>query len=76
MSAGSEPDRVSAADKIRHSPDHYKVCEGCGSIVVAKAGVCPNCNAYRFDISPEAVLKQVEILVARQPLSIDKRDYL
>jgi len=76
MTAGSESDRTSAADKIRNNPDHYKVCEGCGSIVVSKAGVCPNCNAYRFDSSAEAVLKQVDILVARQPLSIDKRDYL
>lgn len=73
-----ESERSSRADvaaKIKKKPSVYKVCEGCGSIVVQKASVCPNCNAYRFDPSIDAVLAQVDLLASRDPLSIDKSDY-
>ncbi len=71
----SRPGRADMAAKIKKKPSSYKVCEGCGSIVLAKANVCPNCNAYRFDPSVEAVLAQAEVLASRDPLSIDKNDY-
>lgn len=63
------------AAKIKEKPSGYKVCEGCGSIVLKKAAMCPNCNAYRFDASAEAVIRQAEELSKRDPLSIDKNDY-
>lgn len=63
------------AEKIKQKPALYKVCEGCGSIVVRKATICPNCNAYRFDGSVEAVLAQAEELASRAPLSVDRCDY-
>ncbi len=71
----SSSSRADVAAKIKKKPSAYKVCEGCGSIVVQKASVCPNCNAYRFDGSIDAVLAQVDILASRDPLSIDKSDY-
>ncbi|MFZ5805772.1 MAG: hypothetical protein ACOY3I_00995 [Verrucomicrobiota bacterium] len=72
---GGGSNRADVAAKIKQKPSSYKVCEGCGSIVVAKANVCPNCNAYRFDVSEETVIRQVDILAAREPLSVDKNDY-
>ncbi|MDD5262558.1 MAG: hypothetical protein PHD76_12000 [Methylacidiphilales bacterium] len=71
-----ELSRKEAAEKIISAPQKYKVCESCGSIVVKKADVCPNCNAYRFDISAESVTAQAKLLAARNPLSIEKNDYI
>ena len=68
--------RSEIALKIKASPRKYKVCECCGSIVVLKASVCPNCNAYRFDTSTESVVTQAEYLANRAPLSIDSKDYV
>ena len=41
-------DRARQADKIVKNPSNYKICEGCDSIVLAKAHTCPNCAGYRF----------------------------
>jgi RNA polymerase subunit RPABC4/transcription elongation factor Spt4 len=70
-----ENSRKEAAAKIIAAPNKFKICESCGSIVVKKADVCPNCNAYRFDESPEAVITQAELLAARAPLSVKYEDY-
>ncbi|MDR1144658.1 MAG: hypothetical protein LBK71_00785 [Verrucomicrobiales bacterium] len=71
----SENSRKEAADKIIAAPGKFKICESCGSIVVKKADVCPNCNAYRFDASSAAVIAQAELLAARAPLSVEHEDY-
>lgn len=68
--------RKEAAQKIVAAPQKYKVCESCGSIVVKKADVCPNCNAYRFDERADSVVAQAKLLAARDPLSIEKNDYM
>lgn len=68
--------RKEAAEKIKAHPKKYKVCEGCGSIVVKKTTVCPNCNAYRFECSVECVIEQAEALASRDPQSIEHQDYL
>ena len=68
--------RREAAQKIVATPQKYKVCESCGSIVMKKADVCPNCNAYRFDGAQETVVAQAKLLAARDPLSIEKNDYM
>lgn len=75
MSESKETSRKDAASKIIAEPGKYKVCESCGSIVVLKSSTCPNCNAYRFDVSVEHVRAQAELLADRDPLSIDKKDY-
>jgi len=71
-----ELSRKEAAEKIMGTPQKYKVCESCGSIVVKKADVCPNCNGYRFDPSSETVVEQARLLATRNPLSIDRTDYI
>ena len=69
------PDRAGAAAKILAKPADYKVCEGCGSIVLKKALLCPNCHAYRFDESTLLVIKQAELLGSREAASVTKEDY-
>jgi uncharacterized OB-fold protein len=76
MNAPEQQDRHVLAAKIKESPQDYKVCEGCGSIVLKKTAICPNCNAYRFNNTTESILSQAEVLANRSPLSIDKKDYL
>lgn len=72
---GTSPDRATAAAKILAQPSEYKVCEGCGSIVLKKALLCPNCHAYRFDESVTRVILQAEILGSREAASVTKDDY-
>lgn len=72
----SDPTRREAAAKILAEPSKYKICESCGSIVARKASTCPNCNAYRFDSRVESVRNQAEALANRNPLSIEKQDYV
>ena len=69
------PDRASAAAKILAKPADYKVCDGCGSIVLKKALLCPNCHAYRFDESTPLVIKQAKLLGSREAASVTKEDY-
>ena len=69
------PERASAAAKILAKPADYKVCEGCGSIVLKKALLCPNCHAYRFDESTPLVIKQAELLGSREAASVTREDY-
>jgi NADH pyrophosphatase NudC (nudix superfamily) len=69
------PDRANAAAKILAKPADYKVCEGCGSIVLKKALLCPNCHAYRFDESTPLVIRQAELLGSRDAASVTKEDY-
>ena len=52
-----------------------KIVRPCGSIVLKKALLCPNCHAYRFDESLVRVGKQAEILGSRDASSVTKDDY-
>jgi hypothetical protein len=62
--------RTQQAEKIAQSPQDYKVCEGCGSIVVARAVTCPSCHAYRFDATPQRVVVQAQELALRAASSV------
>jgi len=72
---GATPARASAAAKIIAHPSDYKVSEGCGSIVLKKALLCPNCHAYRFDEAVNRVVLQAEVLGSRDAASVTKDDY-
>jgi hypothetical protein len=76
MSRVSLEERLAAAAKIKASPQNFKVCESCGSIVARKSVSCPNCSAYRFDIDPAMVVHQADLLASRAPLSIESKDYI
>ena len=71
----SNTQRSVQAAKITASPDKYKVCEGCESIVGQSAVFCPSCNGYRFDTSPERVVAQAQILSSRERTSVLLSDF-
>jgi hypothetical protein len=66
-----KPDsRLKQAEKIATHPEQYKVCEGCGSIVVTRAVTCPSCHAYMFDNTPVRVIAQAKELALRAANSV------
>ena len=66
--------RIKQAEKIASHPEQYKVCEGCGSIVVMRAVTCPSCHAYRFDATPVRVVAQAKDLALRAANSVLSAD--
>lgn len=70
-----DTDRAERARKIIENPGAFKVCEGCESIVLKKTTVCSNCNAYRFDESPQRVVAQAQALAARERRSVISADF-
>jgi len=70
----NQDSRSKQAEKITHHPEQYKVCEGCGSIVVARAVTCPSCHAHRFDAAPTRVIAQAQTLALRNPSSVLSSD--
>jgi uncharacterized OB-fold protein len=70
----SKDSRQRQAEKIVHHPDQYKVCEGCGSIVVARAVTCPSCHSYRFDNTAARIVSQAQALALRNPSSVLSSD--
>lgn len=68
------PNRADTAAKIASSPQNYKVCEGCDSIVGKGAAICPNCHSFRFDDAPEAVVSQAVILGNREQRTVTAED--
>lgn len=74
MSDPAPPNRAATAAKIADNPVGYKVCEGCDSIVGSAAALCPNCHSYRFEASPERVIRQAHLLGAREQTSVTAQD--
>ena len=63
--------RRGAAEYIIDHWEHYKVCDGCDSIVTLKTQICPVCATYRFDASKETVVN-----MARELSKHDQRSLL
>lgn len=68
------PSRQEIAKSIIAAPTNYKVCEVCGSVVSVQADICPNCNAYRFNSSPDFVVEQAITLASREQRSVAPGD--
>ena len=66
--------RAEAAAKIAANPAAYKVCEGCSSIVGSGTAVCPNCHGFRFDDTPNQVVRQARLLGSREQTSVTAND--
>ena len=69
-------DRAKKAAEIVATPHHYKVCEGCDSIVAERVATCPNCYGYRFEESAEAVISQARLLGSREQNTVTAQDLL
>lgn len=64
------PDRKKAAETICASPQLYKVCVGCESVLNRRLHHCPFCQSYHFDESAEAVIAHAKLL-AEKPATMD-----
>ena len=71
-----QPDRAARAAKIIATPQNYKICEGCDSIVSERVATCPNCYGYRFNEEPDAVIRQAKLLGSREQRSVVTEDLL
>lgn len=69
-------ERQQKAQEIANSPDLYMVCEGCDSIVMREAHMCPNCHAYRFNAEPDVVIEKAIELGGREQRSISYEDLI
>lgn len=67
-------DRARRAQEIIANPEEYKLCEGCESIVRKRAASCPNCNGYRFEEDPQAVILQAQTLASRPQKTVRPED--
>ena len=67
-------ERARLAEEISETPEDYKVCEGCGSILRVHTAICPVCKAYRFDEHPESVVSQAKVLGSREATTITEED--
>lgn len=76
MSTTSREERSRQAAKIASEPERYKICEGCDSIVAAKAATCPNCYGYRFNDERQAVIDQALLLGGRDQTSVVAEDLM
>lgn len=68
------PNRAETAAKIASTPQNFKVCEGCDSIVGKATAICPNCHSFRFDDTAETVVKQAIMLGNREQRSVTADD--
>ena len=70
----AQENRQAQAAKIIQNASHFKVCEGCESIVKIHSLTCPNCHGYRFDSSTERVIAQAHYLGSRERTSVLSSD--
>jgi len=66
--------RAKAAEKIASEPHKYKICEGCGSILLKTATICSICHSYRFNENPADVVQQAHILGRREATCVTHDD--
>jgi hypothetical protein len=54
--------RASNARQVLNTPERYKICETCFSLVPRSDALCPFCQAYRFNTNVENVIKLAKLL--------------
>lgn len=69
-------ERRMQAEAIMASPEDYKVCDGCGSILRRSAAICPLCKCYRFDTSEGSVVAQAKELGSREAKTLSDDDWV
>jgi len=68
--------RREQAQRIIAAPEHFKVCEGCDSIVARLAIFCSNCHGYRFNEDECAIAETAQILANRPQRSVTADDLI
>jgi Zn finger protein HypA/HybF involved in hydrogenase expression len=76
MSDGHLAERAARAKTIISAPQHYKICQGCESIVTRRVATCPNCNGYRFNLDEDEIVAQAKLLASRPQTSVTESDLL
>jgi len=66
--------RLEAARQIIEKPQDFKICEGCGSILVRNVELCTNCHAYRFNHDEADIISRAQLLGAREQQSVTAED--
>ncbi|HRJ73348.1 MAG TPA: hypothetical protein PLS03_14080 [Terrimicrobiaceae bacterium] len=74
MSDAHLADRAARAQRIIDSPQDFKVCEGCESIVARRVVTCPNCHGYRFNSDPQEIIVHARSLASRPQTSVTASD--
>ena len=69
-------ERARQAAEIAGKPQHYKICEGCESIVSRRVPICPNCSGYRFNTAKQAIVNQAKLLGSREQTGVTAADLL
>ena len=67
-------ERARQAAEIAGRPQHYKICEGCESIVSRRVPICPNCSGYRFNTAKQAIVNQARLLGSREQTGVTAAD--
>ena len=74
--SASMGERARQAAEIAGKPQHYKICEGCESIVSRRVPICPNCSGYRFNTARQAIVNQARLLGSREQTGVTAADLL
>ena len=59
--------KAEAATYICENTNLYKVCEGCDSIVLSIAFLCPACKSYRFNANKTYIQKTAKRILKSEP---------
>ena len=66
--------RILDAIEIIISPDLYKICEGCDSILFKKTIICPSCKSYRFNEDEDYIINTATELAFKEKKSVTQDD--
>ena len=67
-------DRQAAAERVVADATHYKVCEGCDSVVSSNSVTCSQCHGYRFVSDPNRVINQARLLALTPQQGVSPED--
>lgn len=66
--------RKKSALLIMSSPDLFKICEGCDSIIKYTVNICKICKSYRFNSDIDDIIEHAKILGNREQTTVTEED--
>jgi RNA polymerase subunit RPABC4/transcription elongation factor Spt4 len=67
-------ERKMIAMSIMTSPEYFKICEGCDSILKYTVIMCKNCKSYRFNTNLDDIIEHAKILGNREQTTVTEED--